>query len=262
MEGLIFDIKHCAIHDGPGLRTTVFFKSCPLNCWWCHNPESISREVHSVQSIKKVGAKSFKETKVIGYKTTVAEVMKEIEKDIVFFDESKGGVTFSGGEPLMQPAFLSELAQTCKLMGIHTALDTSGYAATKTVLSILPHIDLFLFDIKVLEEAKHKKYTGVSNTLILKNLGIILEHKKHVIIRYPLIPGINNTEEQLSALREYLSSSVNEIHFLPYHTIAKNKYKQIGMDYKMGDAEMFSDNYLDNLKTKFEQDGFKIKIGG
>lgn len=262
MKGLIFDIKHCAIHDGPGLRTTVFFKGCPLNCWWCHNPESIFPLIQKIEVNKRIGNKSFIEIADVGQYMDSKSIMAEIEKDAVFYEESNGGITFSGGEPMSQIDFLTELAIHCKEKGFHTTLDTSGYCATENFEKILPYIDLFLYDIKTLDDIVHKKYTGKSNNLIINNLDYILSKNKQVIIRYPLIPGINTSIDQLSEIKKFLRPRSHEIHFLPYHNIGKNKYKQIGKDYKLNGLEILPENFLVQIKNDFEQDGFKVKIGG
>jgi pyruvate formate lyase activating enzyme len=263
MEGILFDIKHCAIHDGPGIRTTVFFKGCPLRCWWCHNPESINPGIEKLTRSKKLGQKEFLEETEVGKQTGLDDLLQEIEKDLIFFEESGGGVTFSGGEPLMQPEYLKKLAERCKKAGIHTTLDTSGHANQSALKKVLPQLDLILFDIKSLDEKTHIKYTGASNKQILKNLQYIREQQKKVVIRYPLIPGVNNTPEQLTSLKSFMKDRFREIHFLPYHKIAAHKYKQLNKDYKMpDDVELLTKKYLEDLKADFEQNGFQIKIGG
>lgn len=262
MEGIIFDIKHCAIHDGPGIRTTIFFKGCPLNCWWCHNPESINSDIQKIKRIRKIGNTEFAEEANIGRRISVAQALEEIEKDLVFYEESGGGVTFSGGEPLMQPEFLKELAENCKKKGIHTTLDTSGHANVSALKMIMPYIDLFLFDIKLLDDNIHQKYTGVSHKQILKTLEFISIRQKKIIIRYPLIPGVNNSPEQLSQLRNFIDGRYNEIHILPYHKIASHKYKKLGIENKLPDINPFPKEYLENLKKDFRERGFDVKIGG
>lgn len=262
MQGLIFDIKHCAIHDGPGIRTTVFFKGCPLNCWWCHNPESISPNMQLIEVIKRVGNKSFRESTIIGKNKSTAEIVSEIEKDNIFFDESKGGVTFSGGEPFYQTEFLIELSKRCKEKGFHTALDTSGYASVKTLEMVIPFIDLFLYDIKLLDNKLHQKYVGVPNSTILRNLDFILSRNKKVIIRYPLVPGINDSKTQLEALKEFINNRINEIHFLPYHVIGRNKYEQLGFEYKLEEIESPSEMFLNEIIKDFSRSDLVVKIGG
>lgn len=263
MEGILFDIKHCAIHDGPGIRTTIFFKGCPLKCWWCHNPEGINPSIEKLTRIRRLGDREFQEETEVGRPMSTNELLQEIEKDLVFFEESGGGVTFSGGEPLMQPEYLEKLAKECKKAGIHTTLDTSGHANQSALKKVLPHMDLILFDIKSLDEKTHIKYTGVSNRQILKNLIYIGEQQKKAIIRYPIIPGVNNTPAQLNNLKSFMEGRFSEVHFLPYHKIAAHKYKQLNMENKMPDnVELLTKTYLEDLKTDFEQNGFQVKIGG
>lgn len=262
MSGLIFDIKHFAIHDGPGLRTTIFLKGCPLQCWWCHNPESISVNPQQINITRKIGSNQFIEKKTIGNYMSADQVMKEIEKDRVFYEESDGGVTFSGGEPLFQFDFLLEIVKDCKEKNIHVCLDTSGYAKSGKLKTIIPLADLFLFDLKLLNDELHLKYTGVSNKLILENLDVILNSKKEVIIRYPLIPGINNSDEQLTDLHRFLENRVKEIHFLPYHSIARHKYHQLGIVDKLGNLKTIPEESLATIKEKFENLNYAIKIGG
>ncbi len=188
MKGLIFDIKRYAIHDGPGIRVTFFMKGCPLECWWCHNPESISPLPQTVQRTDKIGNRQFQVTEQIGKEYSVGELLDIVNRDLVFIEESGGGVTFSGGEPLMQSEFLSEALGLFRQSGIHTAVDTSGQADRRIIDRIIGDTDLFLFDIKHLDPDKHLKYTGVRNGLILDNLTYILSRGKKVNIRIPIIP--------------------------------------------------------------------------
>jgi len=265
MKGIVFDIKRFAIHDGPGIRTTVFFKGCPLRCWWCHNPES--QKLRPEIDIRKIqlDGKIFEQERTVGQWMTVEEVMKEIDKEVPFYEESGGGVTFSGGEPLTQPDFLLELLMTCKAKGYHTAVDTSGHAKTEFVERIIPYTDLFLFDIKHLDLQTHRYFTGVGNRLILENLAIIAKSKSRIIIRIPVIPNINDSEAHLSELRQYLKSfsrKINEVHFLPYHSFAKNKYTKFHKTNKMSDLVDMKKTDLYPLVKSFQGDGFVVKIGG
>jgi pyruvate formate lyase activating enzyme len=167
-------------------------KGCPLSCWWCHNPEGISPEPETVEQIQKVGDKEFNVTEQAGKYYTADDVIGIMDKEKIFISESKGGVTFSGGEPMLQPEFLLEALRKCKSAGYHTAVDTSGYSKAESYKSILPYTDLFLFDIKHLDDTKHFQYTGVSNDLILNNLQLLLDSGKDIWIRVPVIPGIND----------------------------------------------------------------------
>ena len=250
--GIIFDIKKYAIHDGPGIRTTVFFKGCPMQCWWCHNPES--REINPQRTANSI----------IGKAMSIDEVMKEINKDAVFYDESGGGVTFSGGEPLMQSEFLMDLLRECKQTGIHTTIDTCGYADKSAIQKIMPYVDLFLFDLKLVEENDHLKYTGVSNNKIHENLKLILEAGREVHIRIPIIPGITDRTINIDKMITHLKSlpGIYKINLLPYHKIGAHKYERLGMEYKAGNIEEPASDRMHSLKEQFENAGFDVSIGG
>jgi len=264
VQGTIFDIKHYAIHDGPGIRTTVFLKGCPLGCWWCHNPESHSGDIIKYQKQEKIEGEIIEVEESVGNTYSVAQVMKEIEKDRVLFEESGGGVTFSGGEPFHQFHFLMELLKTCKEKEIHTCVDTIGYIDKDKIQKAAAYTDLFLFDLKHIDDAKHKKYTGVSNKLILENL-ILLDHlKKEIQIRYPLIPGINDDEADILRMMAFLQKLKNPhpVSILPFHKIGKHKYSQFGIEYKMNGIEEPSKEQIEKVKTQFEEAGFVISVGG
>lgn len=263
ITGTIFDIKKFAIHDGPGIRTTIFFKGCLLGCWWCHNPES-----------REFGVQ-LTETETIGNKRTVSEIMNVIESDTIYYDESKGGVTFSGGEPLAQPKLLKQLLLNCKELEIHTAVDTTGYIDRVLLDGIIPLVDLFLYDLKVIDDVKHKKYTGVSNQLrdrsILDNLRYLSSKGCRIWIRIPIIPGINDSDNDVADFCSFISEldSLEQVNLLSYHKIAKHKYQRLGIDYRMGNTEEPSDQDMEVLINKFrlhlDQDGhgsLKISIGG
>ncbi|MBN1408846.1 MAG: glycyl-radical enzyme activating protein [Calditrichaceae bacterium] len=250
--GIIFDIKKYAIHDGPGIRTTVFFKGCPMQCWWCHNPES--REINLQRTANAT----------IGKTMSVAEVMKEINKDAIFYDESGGGVTFSGGEPLIQSEFLLELLQACKQTGIHTTIDTCGYADQSAVQTVMPYTDLFLFDLKLIDEMDHLKYTGVPNIIIHENLEFILNAGREVHIRFPVISDITDTINNIDSMIVYLKSlpNIHKINLLPYHKIGAHKYERLGMAYKAGNIEEPAGARMQSLKKQFKNAGFDVSIGG
>jgi pyruvate formate lyase activating enzyme len=225
--GLLFDIQRYALHDGPGIRTTVFFKGCPLSCWWCHNPEGQSAKpnlmffenrclgcgncipacphgavvrqngvIHTTSACQVCGtcadACPSGARKVAGRWAAVSEVVREIERDLIFWEESSGGVTFSGGEPLEQPRFLASLLDACGEKRINTVVETCGLARKDVLLELSEKVDLFLYDLKILDSLKHKKYTGVPNDSILANLEALAERKKPVVIRFPIIPEIND----------------------------------------------------------------------
>jgi len=266
MKGLIFNVKRYAIHDGPGIRATFFMKGCPLSCWWCHNPEGISPVVETVEQIEKIGEREFKKTEAAGKWYSVNDILEVLEKEEIFFRESKGGVTFSGGEPLMQADFLLETLKACKGKDYHTAVDTSGYSPTQNFSNIIPWTDLFLFDIKHMDDSMHLKYTGVSNSLIFSNFKLILENGKDIFVRIPVIPGINDDPENLSALKQFLADSkcknLRKISLLPYHKIGKAKYKKFSIPYRMNGTEPPSRERMNELKEYFTETGIRTKIGG
>jgi pyruvate formate lyase activating enzyme len=265
MEGLVFDIKKFSVNDGPGIRTTVFFKGCPLRCVWCHNPESQESKAETLTISRKLDGKIFDNAKEIGRLMESTEVMEEILKDAVFYEESKGGVTFSGGEPTMQADFLLELSKSCKKHKLHTALDTCGYASAEILTELLPLIDLFLFDLKLINEDLHIKYTGYSNKTIIDNLKMLSFNKANIIIRIPVIPGITDTPQNLNdiaALVASLPQKINEIHLLPYHSIAANKYKRLDKQNPLKDLQSIRKEDVLKHQLFFEEKGFIVRIGG
>jgi len=263
-SGMIFDIKKFAVHDGPGIRTTVFMKGCPLNCIWCHNPESRSNEYEKIVKKTKVVGKEFSAETFIGKEVNTSEVIFEVLKDKIFYEESKGGVTFSGGEPLMQSEFLRELLETSKGNELHTAVDTCGFAARKVFVKILPFTDLILYDLKLINDKLHKKYTGVSNKQIIENLQFLISEKVNVIIRIPLIPTITDTEENISEIIRYLHE-VNyegQINLLPFHKTANNKYKNLNMINPMENLIEDKVSISDEIISRFTKAGFSVSLGG
>lgn len=265
MKGLVFDIKRFAIHDGPGVRVTVFFKGCSLGCWWCHNPESRSSKPEKILREQKVNGHVFKVEEDVGKWMTVEEIMQEIEKERVFFEDSDGGVTFSGGEPLQQHDFLDKILRKCNQDSIHTSLDTTGFAPKEVVVKIMNKVDLFLFDIKHLDDEIHKKFTGVSNKLILENLKFLYENDKKIIIRFPVIPGVNNSEQHIKELQSYLKKEMPEIKkvdLLPYHNIADHKYEKFKLLNRMKEVNTTSGLNIEEIKNSFEAKDFHVQIGG
>ena len=263
--GIIFDIKRFAVHDGPGIRTTVFLKGCPLSCSWCHNPESMSSAICTVPKTVRIGDKTFTEDETVGREMTVEDVMKELRKEQIFMEESGGGVTFSGGEPLLQHRFLSEMLVACRAEGMHTAVDTCGFAKWEVLEKIAENTDLFLYDLKLLDDDMHKAHTGVSNKMILENLPRLLAMNKKVRIRIPMIPGITFTEENINQTLVYLSNlkfPVEGVDLLPYHNTAAHKYERFGIDNKLGKLKTINKNDLAETKLRFEKAGFEVKIGG
>jgi pyruvate formate lyase activating enzyme len=220
---IIFDIQRNSYVDGPGIRTTVFFKGCNLRCTWCHNPESQSPLPEMMQNAG-MGTEC-------GKRQAVGEVMKEICKDKAFYDASGGGVTFSGGECMLQIDFLEEILKRCKQAGIHTAVDTAGHVPFACFERILPYTDLFLYDIKCCDRDKHLTYTGVSNELILSNFKRLLKTNKPIWVRIPIIPTVNDTKEEMRKIKELLSGdSIEKIELLPYHAMGEHKYAELGKE--------------------------------
>jgi pyruvate formate lyase activating enzyme len=241
-------------------------KGCPLSCWWCHNPEGISPVIEHIVNPRRVGVNEFPENEAVGKYYSVEDILEILQKDRIFFQQSEGGVTFSGGEPMMQPYFLLETLKACKAEGYRTAVDTSGYASFENYLAILPYTDLFLFDIKHLDDSKHLQYTGVLNNGILENLRMILKSGKDVIIRIPVIPGRNDDQENLTETRKLIRSlkceNLRKISLLPFHKIGKSKYRKFNLPYRMNDTENPSQERMKELKEFFEETGIKVKIGG
>jgi pyruvate formate lyase activating enzyme len=267
IKGIIFDIMKYAIHDGPGIRTTVFLKGCPLACWWCQNPVSQKPKPQKIRSSKrrKYSALFYgKDKGVIGYEVTVEQVMIEVEKDNIFYEYSGGGVTLSGGEPLMQPDFLLGLLKASKKRGIHTALDTSGYAPWRIFKRILKHVDLFLYDLKLMDARLHEKYTGEDNRIILANLEKLAQNKASVVIRLPMITKITDTADNIRAVGKFAEGlkGIEELHLLPYNYLCRDKYQRIRRAYAFKNIEPPSDAALQRMKRWLEAYGLRVKIRG
>lgn len=263
--GILFDIKRFAVHDGPGIRTTVFLKGCPLSCKWCHNPESISPDICTVQKTYRIGAKEFNEPEQVGRQISVSDLMTEIRKEKIFMEESQGGVTFSGGEPMLQHSFLTKILSACKSEGIHTAVDTSGYTSRAVFEKVSPYTDLFLYDLKIINNDLHKTHTGVSNKIILENLEYLFIAGKSVRVRLPMIPDITCTEENIHQTIHYLSTFKDKIigvDLLPYHNTGMHKYDRFGIKNEFSTSKSMNKSDLIATKTKFEMAGFEVKIGG
>jgi len=262
MTGLIFDIKKYAIHDGPGIRTTIFFKGCPLNCQWCHNPESRKQEceIFRVNS----GSKGKSVEKKIGRKVSSDFLISEILKDQIFYEESGGGVTFSGGEPLLQHIFLKEILIKCRDADIHTIIDTSGYVPYENIANILDFTDVLYYDLKLIDSEKHLKYTGMPNDLILENLEKLSEFETKIVIRIPMIPGVTDTDENLNKTASYLLKfkNISDISLLTYNKLGEDKRKRFGLDQYLNDLDIQSDEILLEKSKIFSSLGFNVKIGG
>lgn len=300
MKGSIFAIKRYAIHDGPNIRTTVFLKGCPLSCWWCHNPEGLNRAVELVYLEEKcIGCRACIEGCYTGSLTGVSsgisrdatscngcgdcvavcpalaheptgrildveEVMAEIDKDIPFYDQSGGGVTFSGGEPLQQAAFLLALLKACGKKGIHRAVDTSCHAPAATVLEIADHADLLMVDLKHMDNEKHQLYTGVGNRLILGNISRLVEHKHTIRLRFPLIPGVNDDSHNLHETGRFASAliGVEQIDILPYHSAAKAKYAKMSRVYPGTAIAAPTREVVNQAVNILQHYNLRVEIGG
>jgi pyruvate formate lyase activating enzyme len=265
MTGIIYDIKRFAVHDGPGIRTTVFLKGCSLRCRWCHNPESINPIPFSVRKVLTLNGQRFNREETIGYEISTDKLFAELEKERIFMDESEGGVTFSGGEPLLQHDFLIEILRICKKNGMHTAVDTSLYATWEKIKAVSTFTDLFLVDIKLMDSTIHQQYTGVSNELIFDNIRILASTDAPIIIRIPVIPKVTdsneNTMQTISFLKS-LNGKIREVHLLPFHNTAKGKYVRVSKDNPFGNVKSLQKEEIKEIEKQFLTAGFIVKIGG
>ncbi len=297
MRGLVFDIKRYAIHDGPGIRTSVFFKGCPLRCWWCHNPEGqrphpemlyysskciacgICERVCPLGAVRVVDGRvetdrslcdncgvcvehcPTEAREMAGKWYTLEELMEEVERDLPFY-RSGGGVTASGGEPLMQAEFVLSFLRRLRERGIHTAVDTSGHVDPEVMRRAVSTTDLFLYDLKVMDPERHALYTGVDNRLILRNLMLLDELGARIWVRFPLIPGINDDFENLRAMGEFVSSlrNVEQLNVLPYHPLGVSKAERLGEEQRR--FERPSKELIDKVVATLREYGLVVKVGG
>ncbi len=224
MKGIVFDIQRFALHDGPGIRTTIFLKGCFLRCEWCHNPESFILQ----PQIQNIIIKGEKIRKIVGEERELEELITEVIKDRDYFEESGGGVTISGGEPMFQFEFTKALLQALKKENIHTCLDTSGFAKWELFEEIIPFVDLFHYDYKIENSEKHKKYTGQSNEIIIENLHKLCKREHNLILRCPIIPGVNDNEEHSLAIAKIAEKYPHiEVEKLEYHDMGRKKREQL-----------------------------------
>lgn len=254
---VVFNIQKFSIHDGPGIRTTVFFKGCPLKCRWCHNPEGIN---YKIESIKTKDGKS----EIVGKQYSVDDLVKELEKDQIFYEQSSGGVTLSGGEVMTQNMdFITELIQKLKGKGISVVIDTSGVAPFKNFEQILPYVDRFLYDIKFINSQLHREYTGVPNELVLDNLKKISDAGATISLRLIQVDGLNNSEKAIDQTIQWLKENninIDEVNLLPYHEFGSDKYGRLGLE-----CEVFNkpnELTLENTLKKWEANHYKVSIGG
>ena len=256
MKGRIFNIQRFSIHDGPGIRTIVFFKGCRMRCAWCSNPESQRWDIETLIE----GGKE----KTVGYDVTVDEIMPEILADIPYYRRSGGGVTLSGGEVLCQADFAAELLKACKAAGLHTAIESAASTSYSEIEKLLPYLDLYLMDIKIMDPIKHKEYTGADNTVILENARRVANSGVELIIRTPIIPGVNDTAEEVRAISRFAKSlgTVREHHLLPYHRLGQDKYAGLGRSYAFKGVEPPSKEKMEYLLSVAEESGLRCQIGG
>jgi pyruvate formate lyase activating enzyme len=309
---LIFDIRRYSINDGPGIRITIFIKGCPLKCVWCHNPESQSPKVQKLYTASKcIGAQDCieicpedaltltpdgiitdnekctlcglcadacpsKAIEMSGKLYNAKELLAIIEKERVHINQSGGGVTFSGGEPLMHPDFLIDMLKICGEKGLHRAVDTCGFASTETLLEVSKHTDLFLFDLKLMNPVQHKKWTGVDNRLILKNLKVLAETGANINFRIPFIGNVNTDIKEITNMAEFIAELPYKnreseftapgkkpiVNLLPYHNIASGKYKKLEMVYHSEEMEEPSESEIQQATEIFNKFGINVEVGG
>jgi pyruvate formate lyase activating enzyme len=299
-EGYIFNVMRFATHDGPGIRTTVFFKGCPLSCWWCHNPENwqhvpqvvylpdrcagcglcmeicpahaLSRGDQGIHTdaglCRQCGRCAtvcpMEARESTGWSVSVPELMAAIERDVPFFDQSGGGVTFSGGEPLCQPDFLWAILKECRRLEIHRTIETSGCIDAGALLKTAELTDLFLYDLKGLDPLKHCANTGVDNAKILSNLRLLSASGANIIIRIPLIPGFNDDEQDIAAAGEFVAGlpQRHAVHLLPYHRAANGKYRKLGLCYRGEQVAPPSKEQVADVAQQLAGFGLEVGMGG
>jgi pyruvate formate lyase activating enzyme len=297
-SAIIFNVQKFSVHDGPGIRTTVFFKGCPLRCLWCHNPESQKTKKQMLFDSDKcvlcgtcvkmcpqkaITIENNKLTtnfdkcnycgqcevyctkgarQVVGKEYTIDEIFKEVIKDKVFYEQSNGGVTVSGGEPLLHIDFVEELFKRLKEKNIHTAVDTCGAVDFENLRRIAPYTDVFLYDIKLIDDEKHKEYAGMSNKLILDNLKKLSQIHNNINLRMPIIEGVNGDESHIEKTIDFIKElNISKVNLLPYHDIARHKYKKLDILYEDGMSKP-TDEKMQHFKEMFEREGYEVKIGG
>ena len=297
----VFDIQKFSVHDGPGIRTIVFMKGCPLHCQWCANPESQNAapelmyypdkcigcgkcvEVcpqHATEVVE--GRFLFDRSKCVncgecakscyanardmsGEYMSDDEIIREVDKDMAFYKNSGGGITFSGGEAMIYPEHVRDIARKYKEDGVSTAIETCGFVPWENYKMVMDYIDIFLFDIKMLDEKKHLKYTGGSNRQILENARRLHEQGKTVIPRMPIIPGINDSKEDIARAAKWMKANLGDglqMHVLPYHNFGLNKYRALEKPYFLEDLKAPEDEQMEAVKAQFEEYGFDVNIGG
>ena len=286
--GLVFNVQRFSLHDGPGLRSTVFMKGCPLRCAWCHNPESRSpktefvRLSHRCMSCGRCDEDELANPVVegrdsrdvercptgalqgVGETVDAPALVKILLRDRIFFDESNGGVTFSGGEPLMQAAFVTDCLRLLQAEGVHTALDTCGFAPWSDLRDAAAHTNLVLYDIKLMDDDRHTAATGVSNHLILQNLRALTDVHQHIWIRIPVIPGVNDDDDNVEATAAFLRplGGIVRVELLPYHATGEPKFARVGVDYALHGTPAPTAARLDALAAHVRATGLFATVGG
>jgi len=296
--GVVFNIMRFAVHDGAGIRTTVFFKGCPLECWWCHNPESqpylpspvyfeercrhcgdciqicpedaigdgdgrvrtdLSRCLRCGTCVEQCAAGA---RELCGWRAGVDELMAQIERDIVFFDESSGGITLSGGEPMTQPRFAVALLGACRVRRIHTTVETCGFVHPLVFQTVAKEASLVLFDLKTLDRDRHRRYTGVFNDTILSNLEWLAATGRPFAVRIAVVPGVNDSAEDARQFASYLSlAGARQVHLLPYHRHGSEKYKRLGQPFRLEELPQPAPDEMERFAQPLRQAGLNVTIG-
>lgn len=298
-SGIIYDIRRTPSPDGPGLRTTICFKGCPLDCWWCHTPESqspmpeirlwdercvrcgrcvpncpleaITPEEQEVITDREictvcgtcVGNCQSAAREIVGERVTAEEILAQIKPDQYAYAQPGGGITFSGGEPLMQRTFLLAVLQGCKVMGLHTAVNTCGYAPWEAFESILPYVDQFLFELKMVDEERHIQFTGVSNKLILQNLRALSDLGRSIILRAPIISGINDDPSSFNDLCSLVTTlNLQRIDLVPYQPASEEQYQSIARSDRLPDLTLPSQDEIQSIVDCLQNTGVPVAIDG
>ncbi len=282
---MVYNIQKYSVHDGPGLRTTVFLKGCPLSCLWCHNPESqeFKQKVQINQRkcidckicynvcesdncnlcLKCVALCPSEARELVGELMTPKLLYKIIKQDILFYEESQGGVTFSGGEPLCQSKELVNLLKKLKENDVHVAIDTSGYAHKESIAQIVDFVDLWLYDIKHIDISKHEELTGVGNKLIIENLEYLLDKGANIWIRFPLIPTLNDSKDNIKSIAQLLNElNISMIYLLPYHSMAEDKHTRFEIDYALKGLKEPTEEQIKQAVLIFNKHNISVQIGG